>query len=91
VKAEDRFSSLRVAVDKRVSETGGFVGDHVQSLPPRVARWFFSDQKSKFGCSTEGLAMEDYVWCFFMDLWSILRPFDIFHDHLIYFKTIWYI
>jgi hypothetical protein len=26
-----------------------------------------------------------------MDVWSILRPFDIFYDHLVYFVEIWYI
>jgi hypothetical protein len=28
---------------------------------------------------------------YFMDIGSILRPFDIFYDHLVYFVAIWYI
>jgi hypothetical protein len=27
----------------------------------------------------------------FQDIWSILRPFDIFYAHLVYFVLIWYI
>jgi hypothetical protein len=31
-------------------------------------------------------------WCMnFMDIWSILRPFDIFYDNLAYFSPFWYI
>jgi hypothetical protein len=26
-----------------------------------------------------------------MDIWFILRPFDIFYGHLVYFVVIWYI
>jgi hypothetical protein len=26
---------------------------------------------------------------YFMDTWSILRPFDLFYDHLVYFVLIW--
>jgi hypothetical protein len=35
----------------------------------------------------EGLAMLIY----FMDIWSNLRPFDIFYGPLVYFVVIWYI
>jgi hypothetical protein len=33
--------------------------------------------------------MEDVVY--FMDIWYILLPFDIFLGHLVYFMVIWYI
>jgi hypothetical protein len=28
---------------------------------------------------------------YFVDIWSILRPFDILFGHLVYFVVIWYI
>jgi hypothetical protein len=28
---------------------------------------------------------------YFMDIWSILQPFDVFYGHLLYFEVIWYI
>jgi hypothetical protein len=28
---------------------------------------------------------------YFIDIWSFLRPFDIFYCHLVYFVVIWYI
>jgi hypothetical protein len=37
----------------------------------------------------EGLAMENLG--IFMTIWSILRPLEIFYDHLEYFEAIWYI
>jgi hypothetical protein len=27
----------------------------------------------------------------FMAIWSILRPFGLFYDHLVYFTAIWYV
>jgi hypothetical protein len=38
---------------------------------------------------TFGLLCSNLV-CF-TAIWSILRPFDIFYDHLLYFVVIWYI
>jgi hypothetical protein len=35
--------------------------------------------------------MEDISTGIFMDTGSILRPFDVFYDHLVYFLAIWYI
>jgi hypothetical protein len=32
------------------------------------------------------------MWVYFMDIWSLLRLFDIFYDHLVYlFSPFWYI
>jgi hypothetical protein len=31
------------------------------------------------------------ILVFFMTIWSILRPFEIFYGHFIYFVVIWYI
>jgi hypothetical protein len=36
----------------------------------------------------EGPAIKDV---YFMDIWSILRPFGLFNGHLVYFLVIWYI
>jgi hypothetical protein len=36
-----------------------------------------------------GLAMENLIY--FMTIWSILRPLEIFYGHLVYFVVIWYI
>jgi hypothetical protein len=36
-------------------------------------------------------ALECKILVYFMDIWSILRPFDIFYGHLVYFVVIWYI
>jgi hypothetical protein len=29
------------------------------------------------------------MFVYFMDIWSILRPFDIFYGHFVYFWVIW--
>jgi hypothetical protein len=50
---------------------------------------YFQTQKSQFGHILEGLTMEDAGN--FLDIWSILRPFDIFYGHLVCFLVIWYI
>jgi hypothetical protein len=46
----------------------------------------FSNQKSQFGLILEGLAIEDVS--IFYGIWSILRPFDIFSDYLVYIVVI---
>jgi hypothetical protein len=30
------------------------------------------------------------ILVYFMDIWPILRPFDILDGHLVYFEVIWY-
>jgi hypothetical protein len=36
-------------------------------------------------------ALEWLIWEYCMSIWYILRPFGIFHVHLVYFTSIWYI
>jgi hypothetical protein len=31
------------------------------------------------------------IFVYFMTIWSILRPLEIFYSHLVYFLVIWYI
>jgi hypothetical protein len=50
---------------------------------------YFQTKKSQFGSILEGLAMEDVE--IFFDIWSILRPFQIFYGHSVYFMVICYI
>jgi hypothetical protein len=57
----------------------------------RVARWFVFKPKipiwENFGGSSYGKSWHVY----FMTIWSILHPFEIFYDHLVYFVVICYI
>jgi hypothetical protein len=56
----------------------------------RVAR--FSNQNSRFGQILEDLAIKDVnIYTYIVDILSILRPFDIFCVHVVYFVVIWYI
>jgi hypothetical protein len=36
-------------------------------------------------------ALQWKMLVYFMDIWSILRPFDILYGRLVYFVVIWYI
>jgi hypothetical protein len=47
----------------------------------------FSNQKSKFGFILNGLQWKILVY--FVTIWSILWPFDMFYLHLVYFIYIW--
>jgi hypothetical protein len=47
----------------------------------RVARWYFSKQKSQFGYVSEGLGMEKKS-IYSMFIWNTLRPFGTFYGHL---------
>jgi hypothetical protein len=38
----------------------------------------------------DGLFSDRTMLVYFMDIWSILRPFDIFYSHLVYLVVIWY-
>jgi hypothetical protein len=46
----------------------------------------FSNKKSQFGKSLDGLLMEDM----FTAIWLILRPFGLYCGQLVYFTVIWY-
>jgi hypothetical protein len=35
--------------------------------------------------------MQWKILVYFITIWSILRPLEIFYDHLVYFVVIWYI
>jgi hypothetical protein len=37
------------------------------------------------------MALECKSLVYSMDIWNILRPFGIFHGHLVYFPPLWYI
>jgi hypothetical protein len=55
----------------------------VTGLPDGI----FSKPKSRFGQILEGLELEN-VGIFYG---HIIRPFVLFHGHLVYFMAIWYI
>jgi hypothetical protein len=38
----------------------------------------------------DGLRPKIPIWVYFMDIWSILRPFEIFYRHLVNLVVIWY-
>jgi hypothetical protein len=54
-----------------------------QTLHSGLPDGIFSNRKAHFGEILEGLAIED-VGTFFV-IWSILRPFGVIYDHLVYF------
>jgi hypothetical protein len=66
-------------------------------IPPTTEAWvpglpdgIFSDQKSQrvnFGGPCNGRCWYIYV----IGIWYILRPFDIFYGHLVYFVLTWYV
>jgi hypothetical protein len=49
----------------------------------RVARWYIFRPKIAIWVKV-WRALQWKMLVYFMDIWSILRPFDIFCDHLIY-------
>jgi hypothetical protein len=56
----------------------------------RVARWSVFKPK----IPNLGKFWRVPLWkivVYFMTIWSILRPLDIFYGHLVYFVVIWYI
>jgi hypothetical protein len=52
-----------------------------------VARWYIFKPKIPIGVNFGGSCN---IICWYI-LWSILRPFGIFYNHLVYFVVIWYI
>jgi hypothetical protein len=68
--------------------------DGFESLNPGLPDGLFSNQKSQFGKSLEGLRLEnvdipyDHLE-YFTDIWDIFRTFGIFYVHLGYFTDIW--
>jgi hypothetical protein len=38
-----------------------------------------------------GRVLQWKILVYFMTIWSILRPLEIFYGHLVYFAVIWYI
>jgi hypothetical protein len=65
----------------------------------RVARWDIFRPKIALRINFGGHCNGRCYVVYFMDIWSILQPFDIFYEHLIYmvyghlvyFVAIWYI
>jgi hypothetical protein len=51
--------------------------------------YIFSNQNPSLGKFCTVLQWK--VFAYFMDIWSILQPFDIFYDHMAHFVVIWYI
>jgi hypothetical protein len=55
----------------------------------RVARWFVFKPKipnlDKFW-----RVLQWKILVYFMTIWSILRPLEIFYGHLVYFSPFWY-
>jgi hypothetical protein len=49
----------------------------------------FQTKNPNLGKFWRGLQWKILVY--FMAIWSILRPFDIFYGHLVHFVVIWYI
>jgi hypothetical protein len=49
---------------------------------------FFLNQNTILG-KIRG-ALEWKMMIYFINIWNILRPFNIFYDHLEYFVVIWY-
>jgi hypothetical protein len=49
----------------------------------------FSDQSCNLG--KFGRALQWKMLVYFMNIWSILRPFDKFYGYLVYFVVNWYI
>jgi hypothetical protein len=50
---------------------------------------YFQTKNRNFGTFLRALQWKMFVY--FMDIGSILGPFDIFYGHLVYFVVIWYI
>jgi hypothetical protein len=62
----------------------------VTILSIRVARWFvFKTKNSNLGEFSR--AIDWKKWICVMAIWSIVRTFGIFYDHLVHFAFIWYI
>jgi hypothetical protein len=57
----------------------------------RMPDGIFSNQKSHFWVNFGGYCNGRCWYLCFMDIWSILRSFEIFYDLLVYFVLIWYI
>jgi hypothetical protein len=52
----------------------------------------FSNQKFQFGLILKCLAMRDVGKLYLpMSSWSILLPFRVFYDHLVYLSRFWYV
>jgi hypothetical protein len=59
------------------------------SFSGRVARWlYFQTQNRNLGTLSRVLQWKMLVY--FMDIWSILSPLDIFYGHMVYMVVIWY-
>jgi hypothetical protein len=71
-------SSFRIIISNRV---WSHLSQTTSSGTNQGCQMVLLDQKSQCG----------KMLVYFMDIWSILRPFDIFNRHLVYFVAIWYI
>jgi hypothetical protein len=51
----------------------------------RVAKWFFIKPKIQIWVNFEGPYIDGKMSIYFTTILNILRPFVIFHDHLVHF------
>jgi hypothetical protein len=57
----------------------------------RVARWYIFKPKIPISVNFGRFWNGKNWYTYFMPIWSIFRPFDIFYAHLVNFPAIWYI
>jgi hypothetical protein len=61
------------------------------SVEIRVTTWYIIKPKIPVWVN-DGGSCNERCWCILRtNIWCILRPFDIFYGHLVYFVVIWYI